>query len=430
MSQKVVFIVVRVITVLCGGLCLWVKSVNPAAPTPSPIATDKIQYLTFQIGTYHASYTLSGDGKPIYHPDIKVETQPFNKQSTKNLVTETIVNRFGGGLRGDGKTRQVGFFVGPMALDHTDEELRSIVRASFEIADETDVAAGFHIDDSMFWQRRRDLWKNPKNIEWLDWGETPNTGRQLSWGAEARLAPQMCFNSKEIQAEITRIARDVIGKEIKSGVDLLKAKNKGHLFAGVIPGWETQIGADFFTRKSLGYCALRNKGFNRTKPPSDIDRERETIVAEFIDLWAKGLIDAGIEKEKIYGHVAFVPKKIFERLKSAGLRDTYSSFARFGTPTVAFSGKYYNPGFSLYGSLDELATEIDRRKPVKWAITEGTVSAEEGSKLPSWEKYLAGLFNRGATFANIFPMNNDTREAIVAYRKFLRGERLSETAIR
>jgi hypothetical protein len=430
MSPKFIFMIVGIIGSFYAGLFLLLNLAGSPAPPPLPIATAKVQYLTFQIGTYHASYTLSGDGQPIYHPDIKVETQPFDKRSIKSLVAETIVKRFGGGLRGDGKARQVGFFVGPMSLDHTDEELREIIRGSFEIAEETDVAVGFHIDDSMFWQRRRDLWKNPKNIEWLDWKGTPNTGRQLSWGRELRIAPQMCFNSKEIQAEIIRIARDVIGKEIKTGVDFLKAKNKGHLFAGVIAGWETQIGLDFHTRRRLGYCALANKGFSAERPPQDIDRERETIVAEFIDLWAKGLSDAGIEKAKIYGHVAFVDKNIFERLKAAGFRDTFASFTGFGTPAVAFSGKYYNPGFSLYGIPEQLTHELDRYKPTRWAMAEGTVSAEEGKKLPSWEKYLTGIFNRGATVANIFPMNNDTPEAIAAYRKFLRGETLSDAATR
>ena len=43
------------------------------------------------------------------------------------------------------------------------------------------MAVGFHIDDSMFWARRKDLWSDPKNVEALDWDGTPCTGRRLDW---------------------------------------------------------------------------------------------------------------------------------------------------------------------------------------------------------------------------------------------------------
>ena len=56
----------------------------------------------------------------------------------------------------------------------------------FDLALETDVAVGFHIDDSMFWARRKDLWSDPNNVEALDWDGTPCTGRRLDWGTGRR----------------------------------------------------------------------------------------------------------------------------------------------------------------------------------------------------------------------------------------------------
>ena len=63
----------------------------------------------------------------------------------------------------------------------TDAEITRFIELGFELALETDVAVGFHIDDSMFWARRKDLWSDPNNVEALDWDGTPSTGRRLNW---------------------------------------------------------------------------------------------------------------------------------------------------------------------------------------------------------------------------------------------------------
>ena len=64
-----------------------------------------------------------------------------------------------------------------------------------ELALETDVAVGFHLDDSMFWTRRKDLWSDPNNVEALDWDGTPSTGRRLDWAPEAGNRHRRCAST-------------------------------------------------------------------------------------------------------------------------------------------------------------------------------------------------------------------------------------------
>src|SRR5207253_1445003 len=145
------------------------------------------------------------------------------------------------------------------------------IELAFDLALETDVAVGFHIDDSIFWSRRKDLWSDPKNVEALDWDGTPCMGRRLDWGKEPTEAPpQMCFNSKVIQREVQQRSA-LIGNAIHAGVKKLQDRQQPELFAGVIAGWETMIGQDFKTGKYLGYRALINRGFSRDHPPQDMD---------------------------------------------------------------------------------------------------------------------------------------------------------------
>jgi hypothetical protein len=96
-----------------------------------------------------------------------------------------------------------------LAFDLTDEQLRKVIRDAFAVAEEKDIAVGFHIDDSMFWNRRRDLWSNPQNIEWSDWDSTTVSHRIIFWAGSGTpiLAPPMCYTSPIIEAEATRLAQ-------------------------------------------------------------------------------------------------------------------------------------------------------------------------------------------------------------------------------
>ena len=80
------------------------------------------------------------------------------------------------GTTGDGR-HKLGFTVGPLCFDMSDEETRRFIRDAFAVARENDVAVAFHIDDSISWGERRDLLSNPDNIETAGWTEKPNGGR-------------------------------------------------------------------------------------------------------------------------------------------------------------------------------------------------------------------------------------------------------------
>ena len=114
----------------------------------------------------------------------------------------------------------------------------------------------------------------------------------------------MCFNSPDIQAAVKKRA-SLIGAEVEKEMDTLKASGKEHLFAGLIAGWETQIGRDLETDRPLGYRALSHRGFSESNPPKDPDLERVHIVKEFMELWANSLHATGIPREKIFCHIAF-----------------------------------------------------------------------------------------------------------------------------
>jgi hypothetical protein len=395
----------------------------------------EVRYLAFQVFTGAPDPAIAIGGSGV-HP---LGEMPSQKEL--DAFVEDIIRRIG--TVGEGPT-QLAVIFGPLAFDHSDAEIGRFVETAFAMALERKIAVGFHLDDSMFWARRSDLWQSPDNVEWLDWDGTPNTGRRIDWGPQPqKLLPQMCFNSKAIQREVRRRASEVFGKAIKSGLDGLKRQGKERLFAGVVAGWETHIGQDFDTGAYLGYHALANRGFSKSRPPGDMDGQREKIVEEFIDLWTQGLAKAGIPAGKIYAHTAFLSKRIFEANRPETL--SYSQHNHFAPPSVAF-GKSHRPGFSTYpqpGLFEQIYEELARHGHPAWASSEGTnlqLGSGPGQSGMDMETYLARMFNHGATLVNIFSWgvggeankNMDFRvvtegeEALLAYRKFLRGQRLRE----
>lgn len=399
------------------------------------------RYLSFQIFTYGPNPQSARMGEEP-NPGAR-----FPDKAALRDYIDDIKRRIG--TVGDGQTR-LAVTLGPLSFDHTDAEVTSFIELGFELALETDVAVGFHIDDSMFWTRRKDLWSDPKNVEALDWDGTPNTGRRLDWrtapGSKPdRVPPQMCFNSKVIVREV-RHRSALMGKAIQAGVKRLQQLKRPELFAGVIAGWETMIGRDFETGKYLGYRALLNRGFTREHPPADIDLEREKVVQEFVELWAKGFADAGVSQQKIYSHIAPFPRRAFD---AGGSKETtYSQHNHFATTGVAF-GKYHQPGFSTYPApsrFEDLYEELDKHKQVAWASSEGTnlqLGAGPGQSGMTMETYLAKMFNHGATLVNVyswglggeanknmsFRVVTEGEEALGAYRKFLKGDPLIEGQI-
>jgi tetratricopeptide (TPR) repeat protein len=344
------------------------------------------------------------------------------------------------GMTGD-ERHKLGFAVGPLCFDMSDEETRQFIRDSLAVALENDVAVAFHLDDSMSWGHRKDLLANPDNIETADWKQVPSTGRRADWGrTPTKFPPQMCFNSPGIIAAVKARA-GVIGAEIKHALVVLKSQRKEHLFAGIMAGWETQIGQDFDTNRPLGYRALSHRGFSEAHPPKDPDLEWVRVVKEFMELWTDSLHAAGIPRENICCHIAFTS----QGLRPANAKESYAERVHFALPETAFSSAY-RPGFSTYpegGTFNEIYAALAKHGSPGWVSAEGANVSPAGMPgEPTMETYLARTFNHGGVMVNVFSWgiggeamrNNffrratESPECLAAYAKFLRGETLVESA--
>jgi hypothetical protein len=335
--------------------------------------------------------------------------------------------------------RRLGFVLGLISFDNSDEDVRKLIAAGFDIALDTGVAVGFHIDDSMFWGRLKKL-NTADNVEWLDWQGTLNTGRRLDWGLKPmRIMPQLCINSRDVKEAVSERAT-LIGNEIATGIKKLHTAHRDDLFLGVIAGSETQIGRDFDTGKYLGYCALTNAGYSANNPPADIDVARSKMITEFAGFWARSLIAAGVPEGTVYSHIAYMSSKTYGLAKRAA---PYLQFINFTPPAVAFCD-HCIPGFSTYpepGHLEQWQKELNKHGDPSWASCEGTaidpVQAALSGKGVDMEGYLGNLFNHGAVLVNVYGWgvgddNNPFRKtaegenALAAYRKFLARETLHE----
>ena len=223
---------------------------DPAKPgsTESLSAEKETRYLAFQVFTYGPNPKMASMGEG------KNAVARFPEEAAIRDYIEDIKRRVG--TVGDSQTR-LAVMLGPLTFEHDDAATTKFIKLGFRLAVDTDVAVGFHIDDSMFWAARKDLWSDVNNIEALDWDGTPCTGRRLDWqtgpGAQPDAAPpQMCFNSKVILREV-RQRSTLLGRTMQAGFDRLKQSGRPELFAGAIVGWETMIGQDSKTGKYLGY---------------------------------------------------------------------------------------------------------------------------------------------------------------------------------
>jgi len=390
-----------------------------------PLAGDEIRYLAFQVFEGTPNPQIPFDRAMVYTPKAAVDDM------VRDIVS-TI------GTTGGPKTR-LAFVLGPISFDHTDAQVRQIIDDGFEIALAHNIAVGFHIDDAMFWSKRPDLMANPDNVEWTDFDGTPAVGLKLDW---AHAPARMVYNAPEIQAEVSRRARDVIGAHIGVHLKKLRSLGKEDQFAGVIAGWESHMGQDIGADDRVGFHALANRGFGPGKPPPDVTAEIASIVNEFINLWTDGLAAGGIDGNRIYTHVAFVPRARFEEmrtppgLKYETLLDVAPSSQR---PATAFTSTG-RPGFSTYpvtGVFAQIQQELGAHNNPWWASVEGTNiipgDPPRNSGL-TMENYLAKSFNNGAALVtlfgwgiggdimpnNPFKMATQGDKALAAYRKFLK----------
>ena len=185
---------------------------SAAEPKVADVAETK--YLTFQLMTGLHGYA-GPQPLPGHFALSKAQLEEFVHDVVKAI-----------GTTGDAR-HKLGFTVGPLCFDMSDEETRQFIRDSFAVARENDVAVAFHIDDSMSWGERKDLLSNPDNIETADWNQKPNTGRRADWGPKpTKFPPQMCFNSPAIVAAVKDRA-GLIGAEIKQELAVLEIPGEG-----------------------------------------------------------------------------------------------------------------------------------------------------------------------------------------------------------
>ncbi len=401
----------------------------PPADGSTPPDGGGPEYLLFQIGDVTPSLMGASGHVTISKADIESQMEEI-----KNAI----------GQSGDGTTRQLGFMIGPVMFDLTDDQMTTWIENAFAAAEEEGVAVGFHIDDSMFWYNRNDLWSNNDNVEWSDWSGTPVPHRIIGWvaGGMPIMAPPICFNSPAIVAETTRIASEVIGPAIKQGIDHLASIGKPNLFGGVITGWETRMQDDSHDpHVPYGYCALTNLGYSESSPPDDFDLALEGVVSDWITLWDQGLSSAGVPTDQIYTHIAYPPPPTNPPPGVNILGMLYND----SDPNVTAFNDYSNPGFTMYGvgGFSSLHDILASHGTPPWGTSEGNNVALPDPTHPTehvdgtMEQYLAAVFNHGGAYVdlfgwgdaggtNTFAMAVAGTDAIAAYQKFLRGDALSE----
>jgi hypothetical protein len=357
------------------------------------------------------------------------------------------------GMKGDGKTRLLGFGL-PNPTYELEKQLPSRIRSAFAAAREHDMAVMLHFDFHLAWKSRPDLWNwfdpdkpgydpnNKYNVEWHGWDGPPNKVRYLNHGVLQRLPPNMCFTSKRTRAEVTRIISQVIGPVLREELAKLKAEGKEALFAGVLVGLEPSIDdyskpnpeqakmmkEDGVATGPLGYRALLDRGYTADNPPHDFRKALATIIQETIAFWCEQFVVAGIPAEKLYPHVA-APAPI--EMMNAPIWTAFNKYSQPGWTTYAVGvlGKNFKPIYD----------ELEKHGNPAWAGVEA--NAGMPGSFVDWETYLAWHYNHGCVLVGVNMGATGTdlpkrlwdsafgKEALAAYHKFLTGQPLLERAI-
>jgi len=399
---------------------------------------------------------------------------PLPGASNESLAVDDFAAKLG--TTGDGTTRQLGFGDGIPVWVGNDSTIVQAIKRNFDTAKRTNVAVHFVVDDHVGWDKRPDLWNwydpakrgynpdNKKNVEWYDWEGTANKRRYFSPEGTPSQSPHMCYNSPTIRKEISRIVSNVIGPALRKEIDKLKQQNKEYLFAGITVGAEagfddysmienlsrlpsnpdpmqrqvanmltqaaTLMDEDEAPHSRLGYCSLTNAGYSKTNPPADINRALADVSQKVIEFWDKQFFDAGIPCSRIYTHVAASPPQ--DNNNNAPIRIVFNPYARPGWTTY--------PIGTLENGFRPLYDELAKHGNPAWGGVEAhvTLSNPNAAVRTSWEEYLAWHYNHGAKLVGINVGASDEslmsqlskgafgEEAMAAYKKFLKGERLIE----
>jgi hypothetical protein len=377
------------------------------------------------------------------------------------------------GTTGDGQTRQLGFGAFIPIFVSDESIIARAIKPMFELAKQTNVAVHFNVDDHIIWDERPDLWNwydpaktgynpgNRKNVEWYDWEGTPNTRRYFTPAGAPSQSPHMCYNSPAIRKEISRIVSQIVDPVLTQEINKLKQENKEYLFAGITVGAEggfddyskipklsnippnidpmrmqvlkmimlagTMMDEDKAPHSRLGYCSLTNAGYSNANPPADVNAALADVNQKFIEFWDKLFFDAGIPCSRLYTHVAASPPQ--DDNNNAPISIVFNPYARPGWTTYPI-GTLENGFQPLYDALAKHANPA-------WGGVEANATIGNTNE-PSWERYLAWHYNHGAKLVGINIGATDqslmstlskgafSEEALAAYKKFLRGEKLIE----
>jgi hypothetical protein len=162
----------------------------------SAFADESTRHLALQIFTPTPSSVAMRRVLPPAPPDLRETVRDLRDR----------IGSVGAGAR------RIGVVLGPIALDNDDADVRRRIEEGFDLALETGVAIGFHLDDSMFWSRLSGL-NAPESIEWLDWQGTPNTGRRLDWSSTpTKIMPQLCIDSAAVKPNCPAGSRRTVRK--------------------------------------------------------------------------------------------------------------------------------------------------------------------------------------------------------------------------
>jgi hypothetical protein len=344
-----------------------------------------------------------------------------------------------------------GFAVGPLTLEQTDDDLAASIKTAFDVAIEQKIPVAFHLEITHSWRfaRRPDgtLLSDGDNREWKDWSGT--IADPDPWDDPTGfLMPSMCFECDDVKALVDHHAASVIAPAIKEGLERLKAAGDEDLLAAVFVGWEAG------SLNSLGYHSLSRKGYGPATSMTDLNKAQQHVLNDYLKRWTQALVDGGVPRAKIYTHTSNASQwdidANFANAKQALGDAGYTQWLleKVGNGPDSFWDAFTddsNAGFSIYvnsaqeGMFDAIWAEAAKHSG-SWAEAEGTNVTLEGK--PSeldWETYLAKVFNHGGTVADLFggfldgraggyETSTESAEAVAAYRKFLRGDVLQESA--
>jgi hypothetical protein len=357
------------------------------------------------------------------------------------------------GERGDGRTRLLGFGI-PCPTFEQEKQVPANIHRAFTVARQLNLAVMLHFDFHVDWSNRPDLWNwfdpnkpgynpdNRRNVEWFGWDGPPAKARYLNWGAAQRMPPPMCFTSRAVRAEWTRLIREVIAPPLRRELEILRREGKERLFAGVLVGSEPTfdnyahtdpetarlVAADGAPVGQLGYRALLDSGYSQEHLPADIHRALGEVIQETVAFWCREFVRAGLPAQKLYPHVP----------AGADLETTSS-------PVWAAFNAWSRPGWSTYPvgplqrSFQPLYAELKKHGDPPWGGVEANLGMP--GSLADWESYLAWHYNHGATLVAINTGATGTDlparleksafspEARAAYHRFLTGAKLHERPI-